>query len=291
MPDQDIWSQWLLERRFGGNQQTLQDALENYLYPIRNRILDHAGLNAGETLLDVGCGDGLVAFGALQQVPELQVIFCDVSADLLEVCRTIAAEMGVQERCSFVKAPAEDLQGVGDSSVDVVTTRAVLIYTTQKQAALQEFFRVLKPGGRISLFEPVNRFGYPEQPNRFAGYDVHPVMDLAQRVREVIYRPEVNFSMIDFDERDLLLHAEQAGFTELHLEYRADIQRQPGTSDWETFIRTAPNPRSPTFGEAIKQALTADEAKRFIAHLRPEVDANRSLRRMAEMHLWGVKGG
>jgi arsenite methyltransferase len=289
MAEQDIWSRWLLERRFGGNQQAHQDALENYLYPIRNRILDRAGLREGETLLDVGCGDGLVAFGALQRIPGTRIIFCDVSTDLLEVCRTIAAEMGALERCRFVQAPAEELQGVDDASVNAVTTRAVLIFTTQKQEALREFFRVLKPGGRISLFEPINHFGYPEPHGRFAGYDVTPVMDLAQPVMALFERPEIN-SMIDFDERDLLAYAEQAGFTELHLEYRADIQRLPGTGDWETFVRTAPNPRSPTIGEAIKQALLPEQARRFSAHLRQEVEANRSLQRMAEAHLWGVKG-
>jgi SAM-dependent methyltransferase len=61
-----------------------------------------------------------------------------------------------EHRCRFVLASAESLTGIADASVDVVTTRSVLIYVKDKAAALREFYRVLRPGGRISVFEPVN---------------------------------------------------------------------------------------------------------------------------------------
>jgi arsenite methyltransferase len=42
-------------------------------------------------VLDVGCGDGLIAFGALDRVGEEgQVIFSDISQDLLDHCRSLA---------------------------------------------------------------------------------------------------------------------------------------------------------------------------------------------------------
>jgi SAM-dependent methyltransferase len=43
----------------------------------------------------------------------------------------------------------------GMTLVDVVVTRAVLAYVTEKKTALGEFFRILKPGGRISIAEPI----------------------------------------------------------------------------------------------------------------------------------------
>jgi arsenite methyltransferase len=71
-------------------------------------------------------------------------------------CRETAEAMGVSERCSFVRASAEDLTGIADASVDVVTTRSVLIFVADKDRAFGEFFRVLTPGGRASLHEPIN---------------------------------------------------------------------------------------------------------------------------------------
>lgn len=75
-------------------------------------------------------------------------------------------------RCRFVRAPADDLAALAPGSVDVVTTSSVLIYVQAKQQALHEFFRVLRPGGWLSLFEPINRFCYPEPPRMLLGYDV-----------------------------------------------------------------------------------------------------------------------
>jgi len=50
--------------------------------------------------------------------------------------------------------PADDLAAIPDASVDVVTTRSVLIYVRDKRRAFGEFARVLRPGGWISIFEP-----------------------------------------------------------------------------------------------------------------------------------------
>lgn len=60
-------------------------ACKRYLFPIRDRILADARVADGDVLLDVGAGDGLIAFGALPFVGETgTVIFSDISQDLLD---------------------------------------------------------------------------------------------------------------------------------------------------------------------------------------------------------------
>jgi ubiquinone/menaquinone biosynthesis C-methylase UbiE len=301
---QDIWAQWLLHRRHGNDPQRVQAMLDN-LYPVRDKVLNHANLGEGETLLDVGCGDGLIAFSALQQVPTCRVIFSDISQDLLDHARAMAQETNVFSRCEFVLAPAESLFPIQDASVDAVTTRSVLIYISEKQKAFNEFFRVLKPKGRLSIFEPINRFGWsdlsgwPEPPELFWGYDVTPVVAIANKVKEAYLRrqPPESDSMLNFDERDLLSIAENAGFVDIHLELQVHVRhRSPSTDsqedgNWESFFRTTGNPRMPTLEEAIDQSLTPEEADKFISYLRPLVEARarKGTARSAVVYLWATK--
>src|SRR5260370_5628651 len=109
------------------------------------------------------------------------------------------------------------------ASVDVVTARSVIIYVTDKQRALAEFYRVLKPTGRISILEPINRLTYPGPPNELFGVNVAEIRDLADKVKVAAEQTlGAQATMLDFDDRDLLDMAEQAGFRQIHL----DLERQ-----------------------------------------------------------------
>ena len=253
----------------------------------RDRLLDLARLATGETLLDVGCGEGLVGFGALERGAGT-VVFSDISSDLLGVCRDAATDFGALERCRFLQASADDLAEIEDESVDVVTTRSVLIYVQAKEAAFAEFARVLRPGGRISLFEPINRFA-TRAGAAWVGYDLGPVSEIADKVLAVYagIQPEHD-PMLDFDERDLLRLAEAAGFFPVHLLLEAEISPTEPRS-WDGFVNTAGNPNIPTLAEAMDQALTDGERDRFTTYLQPLVEHGRGERRTALAHLYGTK--
>ena len=286
---QDIWSRWLLNRRFGGDPQRMQNMLD-FLYPIRDKVLTHIRLGDNKTLLDVGCGDGLIAFGALEKFNSCRAIFSDISEDLLHHAQTLAKEMNVHDRCQFLHASADDLSMLNTESMDAVTTRSVLIYVSAKQQAFNEFHRFLKPGGQLSIFEPINRFAFPEPSDRFVGHDITPVMEIAQKLKDVYLgiQPPDTDPMTDFDERDLVAYAERAGFTEIHLELQIEIKpRESG--NWEEMIRTAGNPKIPSLEEAIQQALTPGEAETFVNYLRPLVESRQGVNRSARAYLWAIK--
>ena len=260
------------------------------LYLWRDEILDKAQLKPGDTLLDVGAGDGLIAFGALDRLgPPGHVIFSDVSQDLLDHYREAAAAEGLLDRCSFVQVPADALAAIADTSVDVVTTRSVLIYVKDKAAALREFYRVLKPGGRVSVFEPINRRMH--DPDRLFGYDTRPVAALAQKVRAAYesIQPRDSDPMGDFDERDLVRHAETAGFPEIGLDLRLSLKAPMKPCTWETFVRSSGNPLVPPLSEVLAQALTAEESAAFTAVLKPLVESGRGQERSALAYLTAVK--
>jgi ubiquinone/menaquinone biosynthesis C-methylase UbiE len=244
------------------------------LYQTRDRVLDDAAIQPGEVLLDLGAGTGLIGFGAIDRVGEGgQVIFSDVSGDLLGECRRIAEEAGVSAQCVFVRASAEHLDPIPAGSVDVVTTRSVLIYLDYKRPAFDEMFRVLKPGGRISLFEPINRFGHPEPDDLLFGFDVSPVRHLAAKIK-ARHQQLDEHPLTNFDERDLFGFAEEAGFQDIVLDYTAELKAWPcETADWDVLMAMSGNPLDPTFREEIERALTPAEQTQLEAHLRPQVES------------------
>jgi arsenite methyltransferase len=284
----DIWSEWVLERRFGGNRRVMKAAMDEYFYQ-RERVLDSANLGDHQLLLDVGCGDGLIAFRALEKSATSTVIFSDVSQNLLNHTRSVAEKLTIAHRCQFLLGSAEQVP-IQSRSVDVVTACCVLIHVAAKQSAFNEFFRVLKPGGRMSIFEPINRLSLSEPEHLFSGFDVTPIISIAAKVKAIYFRnqPPATDPMLNFDERDLFDFAEKAGFDALQLEFQ--IKREPPKiSDWEILVRRRPNPRAPSLEEAMEQALTSEERELFVRHLQPLVKSKQGRTKSGVAYLFAIK--
>lgn len=293
--DDDRWSRWLGRRRDGDDERQRAATL-GHLGPVCDRVLAQAEPLGGATLLDVGSGDGLIGLAALERVGEDgMVIFSDISEALLERTSQEVQARGLLGRARFVRAGAEQLAGIPDGSVDVVTTRSVLIYVADKPAAFAAMYRVLRPGGTISLFEPINRLMFPEPRERFWGYDVEGVVELADKVKASYRRLEdpASATMRDFDDRDLVRFAEAAGFDRVHLECHIDVEPNSlmRATSIGALLAMAPNPLAPTAGESIEAALTQPEQERFIAHLAEAVAEGEPLRRSAVAYLAAGKPG
>ena len=290
----DPWCQWIVRHRHGGDDEFRRELFAAFLVPLRDRLLDAAHIQEGDVVLDLGSGDGLIGFGALERTGlSGRAIFNDISADLLGLCRDYASETGVLDRCRFVLGSVDDLSEIDEASVDVVTIRSVLIYVKDKAASLRECYRVLRPGGRLALFEPINRFIVADHGRAFCGYDVSPIAHIAAKL-DALYdgiQDPVNDPMVDFDERDLLRLVTTVGFDEVHLELRADIEPRMDPQPWERFLASSSNPLVPTIGEAISQTLRDEEAALVEQHLRPLVEQGIGKHRMATALVRAVKHG
>ena len=109
-----------------------------------------AELELGARIVDVGSGDGIDSLIAAKMVgPGGAVIGVDMTPEMLDRARRAASEAGFGN-VEFADGFMEELP-VDDGWADVVISNGVFNLTPRKPTALAEWFRVLKPGGRLQI--------------------------------------------------------------------------------------------------------------------------------------------
>jgi len=119
------------------------------LGPWAPSLVDAARPAAGERVLDVACGTGVVARAAAQRVgPAGRVVGVDLNPGMIAVAQSLPAADGAP--IEWLERSALDL-GLADASFDVVLCQQGLQFFPDQAVALREMRRVLDSGGRLAL--------------------------------------------------------------------------------------------------------------------------------------------
>ena len=221
-------------------------------------MLDGARIKPGDSVADVGAGTGLLTLGALDLVgSDGDVIALDLSVDALEELRANTTAANI----SYLVGQA-DVLPLRDVSIDVVVTRSVLIYVDDKAEAAREFERVLRPGGRVSLFEPINSRNL----RLWQAVDLSPLGDLGERLQEwtEVFYANPTDPMLNFDDTDLERFFAEAGFAEVALSLETSEYEVEG----DRFLNQVGAPGRPTVLQRWTADFAPDEVERLADFVR-----------------------
>jgi len=120
--------------------------LEGLTTPTAARLVKFANVRAGQNVLDVGCGTGVVAIAAARKGARAHGV--DLTPELLERARENASI--AQAEIDFREGDAEAL-AFDDATFDVVLSQFGHMFAPRPDVAIREMLRVLKPGGTIAF--------------------------------------------------------------------------------------------------------------------------------------------
>lgn len=148
-------------------------------------VLDAAGLRSHEHVLDLGSGDGALAWLARAQVPAGRVVGVEPDDTGRELAQAQFACRGA--RGDFLSSAAE----VPSGSMDVVLCAEVIEHVADPTALLDDIHRVLKPGGRAVISTPVRLTDRPLDREHVQEFFAAEFAELVSRRLAVVRHEEV----------------------------------------------------------------------------------------------------
>ncbi len=139
-------------QRYGWDKaaEFYEDSWKEQLKPAQDKLMELADLKPGEKVLETACGTGLVTSRAAKAVtPGGEVTATDLSGNMIELAEKRMVKQNIQN-VQFYRMDAESLDfedGIYDASISGLG----LMYFPDPVKSLKEMFRVLKPGGRVSI--------------------------------------------------------------------------------------------------------------------------------------------
>jgi ubiquinone/menaquinone biosynthesis C-methylase UbiE len=236
---------------------------------IREAYLDLLDLQPGERVIDVGAGSGVVTRDIARRVgPGGHVLAVDSNLRLMELGRRLAEEQGVGDLIEWREGDARRLP-VEDGAFDVVVCATVLAHIPDSEPVVAELMRVLRPGGRIGIFEI--------DPESFM--IGHPDRVMTRRILA---------AATDYGFANALVSRRLPGL--MKAAGVANLQTRAFTSletESTGFVARAAALRPVVAAQA--GAITQAEGDAWLGQLRTEMDAGRFLGGTTYIFAWGTK--
>lgn len=238
-----IQSSWGVTKHLGGRKAT-------------ERLVELCAITPDSKVLEVGCGVGITACYLASKVG-CSLTSVDLSGQMVAWAKKRAEREGLADRITFRVADAQDLP-FSDGGFDVVISESVTAFASDKRAAVREYLRVLKPGGRVGMTEA--SWVRTPPPGELVEFLTH-AMEGA-----VFLEPEGWLALLD-----------EGGFVDLrsevfHLTARGQMASDLRGQDWRDVAD-----RFRAMGAFLGQLLTDADMRRYARTLVPSARTMRDL--------------
>lgn len=188
------------------DQSTNREAADK----LTDLVIERSGDVTGARVLDVGCGFGLPAFRLADKEPTVHVVGISNNASQVAGANRRAADLGLADRVTFENVDAHHLP-YEDDSFDVVWVVETLPHL-DRLAALREFNRVVKPGGRVVITDMfLNAEPSPAELAELRDHEAKTAM--SPRLLEHDYREVVAQSGLELQElKDISAETRRSAF-------------------------------------------------------------------------------
>lgn len=130
-------------RTFGVAGRTYDYSMGRYSLPLAEQFADAAGVAAGDTAVDVGCGPGALTGVLVARLGAASVYACDPSPPFCDECAARYPEVVVKQgRAEAIPFETE--------TADHAMAQLVLHFVSEPEAAAREMARVVRPGGSVA---------------------------------------------------------------------------------------------------------------------------------------------
>jgi ubiquinone/menaquinone biosynthesis C-methylase UbiE len=277
----DPWHRWITAERDGNDPEIARRHTAGVV-GICERVVGAANIGPGSSVADLGAGDGIAGFHVLAQTdPSTSVTFIEPSPGLLARIKSRAHELDVAARCRFINAPIESLSEIADGSFDAVIMRAVLAYVPDKPAAFREIFRLLRPGGWLSMADPVFQDRALAITQMARGIESGLYGDRT-REQQLLHRwlatqyPDtidgiLKNPLTNYNERHLVNMAAAAGFRPIRGWAEIEVKAVDPVP-WESFFHMAPFAGAGTLSDVFESLFDREEQIVFERFIRERLE-------------------
>jgi SAM-dependent methyltransferase len=235
----------------------------------RSASLDLLAIRPGERVLDVGCGSGVVLRDLARRVgPQGCAVGVEYNAAFLPIARELAEQEGLTERIELHQGDARALP-FSDGEFDLALAVTVLRHIPGADRAVAQMTRVVRPGGRVAVFEGDTDGCLINHPDR-------------ELTRRVVMSGTDDTNLDGQLARRLPGVLLEAGLENVHAQAFTTLERDPNGFFAERCVRWAT-------GAAHTGAISAAERDRWLEALRQEQVADRYLVAQIQILAWGYR--